>query len=124
MANMFQTIEQQGGGGGPQGLGEHPNPGNRYNYNVEERQPLHVLDARRDSGAFQSVQARLRQMSPAPSTEEATRNASNRRGTGNGTPTSTGRISTNVERPSSRFTSYNEGNLFRISVPSNWRELP
>jgi hypothetical protein len=124
MANMFKTIEQQGGGGGPQWLSDHPNPGNRYNYIVQEAQSLHVVNARRDSGAFQSVQARLRQMSPAPSTEEATRNASNRRGTGNGTPTSTGRISTNVERPSSRFTSYNEGNLFRISVPSNWRELP
>lgn len=124
MANMFKTIEQQGGGGGPQWLSDHPNPGNRYNYIVQEAQSLHVVNARRDTGAFQSVQARLRQMSPAPSTEEATRNASNRRGTGNGTPTSTGRISTNVERPSSRFTSYNEGNLFRISVPSNWRELP
>ncbi|MBW8713256.1 MAG: M48 family metalloprotease [Acidobacteria bacterium] len=124
MANMFKTIEQQGGGGGPQWLSDHPNPGNRYNYIVQEAQSLHVVNARHDTGAFQSVQARLRQMSPAPSTEEATRNASNRRGTGNGTPTSTGRISTNVERPSSRFTSYNEGNLFRISVPSNWRELP
>ena len=124
MANMFKTIEQQGGGGGPQWLSDHPNPGNRYNYIVQEAQSLHVVNARHDSGAFQRVQARLRQMSPAPSTEEATRNASNRRGTGNGTPTSTGRISTNVERPSSHFTSYNEGNLFRISVPSNWRELP
>jgi hypothetical protein len=124
MANMFKTIEQQGGGGGPQWLSDHPNPGNRYNYIVQEAQSLHVQNARHDSGAFQSVQARLRQMSPAPSTEQATRNASNRRGTGNGTPTSTGRISTNVERPSSRFTAYNEGNLFRISVPSNWRELP
>ena len=124
MANMFKTIEQQGGGGGPQWLSDHPNPGNRYNYIVQEAQSLHVENARHDSGAFQSVQARLHQMSPAPTTEQATRNASNRRGTGNGTPTSTGRISTNVERPSSRFTSYNEGNLFRISVPSNWRELP
>jgi Peptidase family M48 len=124
MANMFKTIEQQGGGGGPQWLSDHPNPGNRYNYIVQEAQSLHVENARHDSGAFQSVQARLRQMSPAPTTEQATRNAGNRRGTGNGTPTSTGRISTNVERPSSRFTSYNEGNLFRISVPSNWRELP
>jgi Zn-dependent protease with chaperone function len=124
MANMFKTIEQQGGGGGPQWLSDHPNPGNRYNYIVQEAQSLHVENARHDSGSFQSVQARLRQMSPAPSTEQATRNASNGRRTGNGTPTSTGRISTNVERPSSRFTSYNEGNVFRISVPSNWRELP
>ena len=26
--------------------------------------------------------------------------------------------------PSSRNTTYTEGNLFRVSVPSNWRELP
>ena len=29
-----------------------------------------------------------------------------------------------VEPPSSSFRTYTEGNLFRLSVPSNWRELP
>jgi hypothetical protein len=61
-------------------------------------------------------------MPPAPSTEEATRNAGNGRTTGG--PVNTGRISSNVPRPSSKYSSYNEGNLFRISVPSNWKELP
>jgi len=28
-----------------------------------------------------------------------------------------------VDAPSSRFETYNEGNLFQVSVPSNWREL-
>jgi hypothetical protein len=68
------------------------------------------------------VQARLRQMPPAPSTEDATRNAGRRTGSPTGT-TGAGRITGNVERPSSRYTSYTEGNLFRVSVPSNWREL-
>lgn len=122
MANMFKTIEQQGGSGGPQWLSDHPNPGNRYAYIVKEAESLHVVNARRDTSAFQSVQARLRQMSPAPSTEEVTRNAGNRRGTP--APSNGGRISANVERPSTRYSSYNEGNLFRITVPSNWRELP
>src|SRR3982751_2057643 len=94
MANMFKTIEQQGGAGGPQWLSDHPNPGDRYAYITKEAQSLHVENARRDSGSFQSVQARLRQMSPAPTKEQATRNASNRRGTG--APTNSGRISTNV----------------------------
>ena len=120
MANMFKTIEQQGGSGGPQWMSDHPNPGNRYNYIVKEAESLHVENARRDSGAFQSVQARLHQMSPAPSTEQAMKNG--RRGTS--VPAEGGRINTNVERPSSRYSSYTEGNLFRISVPSNWRELP
>lgn len=123
MANMFRTIEQQGGSGGPQWLSDHPNPGNRYAYITQEAQSLHVQNARRDSGTFQSVQSHLRSMPPAPSTEEATRSARNGRNPRGG-ETSGGRISTNVERPSSRYSSYDEGNLFRISVPSNWRELP
>jgi len=122
MANMFKTIEQQGGSSGPQWMSDHPNPGNRYAYITKEAESLRVVNARHDTGAFQSVQGRLRQMSPAPSTKEATRNAGNTRG--GGAPSNGGRISTNVERPSSRYSSYTEGNLFRISVPSNWRELP
>ncbi len=31
MANMFKTIEAQGGRGGPEWMSSHPNPGNRYN---------------------------------------------------------------------------------------------
>ncbi len=32
MANMFKTIEQQSGRGGPEFLSDHPNPGNRVEY--------------------------------------------------------------------------------------------
>src|SRR5437773_16794 len=32
MANMFKTIEKQGGSGGPQWLSDHPNPGDRQTY--------------------------------------------------------------------------------------------
>jgi Peptidase family M48 len=126
MANMFRTIEQQGGSAGPQWLSDHPNPGNRYAYITQEAQSLHVVNARHDSSGFQSVQAHLRGMPPAPSTEEATKNTRNGRNpnTRGGGETNGGRISTNVERPSSRYSSYDEGNLFRISVPSNWKELP
>jgi hypothetical protein len=123
MANMFQTIEKQGGPGGPQWLSDHPNPGDRSAYILKEAESLHVENATHDTGAFQSAQTRLRQMPPAPSTEDATRNAGRTTG---GSPTGTagaGRITANVERPSSRYTSYTEGNLFRVSVPSNWREL-
>ena len=123
MANMFKTIEQQGGAGGPQWLSDHPNPGDRYAYINREAQSLHVENATHNTGAFQSVQARLRQMSPAPSTEDATRTAGRTTG-GSPTGTTGGRITDNVERPASRYASYTEGNLFRISVPSNWRELP
>src|SRR3954471_16120244 len=58
MANVFHTIEQQGGSGGPQWLSDHPNPGDRYAYISKEAESLHVVNARRDSSAFQSVQGR------------------------------------------------------------------
>src|SRR5204862_8057968 len=61
------------------------------------------------------------QLPPAPSTEEVTRRRSGN--SGGGSRTSTGRITDRVEPPSSRFTEHTEGDLFRVSVPSNWREL-
>ena len=42
MANMFRTIEKQGGSGGPQWLSDHPNPGDRYAYITKEAQSLRV----------------------------------------------------------------------------------
>jgi len=121
MANMFKTIEQQSGGSGaPQFMSDHPNPGNRYAYINKEAESLRVQNPVGDTRAFQDVKAQLRQMSPAPTTEQATRNAGNRPRGGSGNPPTTGA----VERPSTRYQTYNEGNAFRISVPNNWREVP
>jgi beta-barrel assembly-enhancing protease len=120
MANMFRTIQQQGGSGAPQWLSDHPDPGNRVEYITEEARALRVENPIRDTRAFEQVQARLKQMPPAPTTEEATRRAQNRPvGTGGDTRPPSGR----VEAPSSRYRSYDEGNVFRVSVPENWREL-
>ena len=119
MANVFKTIEKESGPGGPQWMSDHPNPGNRYEYINAEARTLRVEGGTRDTRGFQSVQAHLRSLSPAPSTEDVARN----RNTGR-TPTGDTRtISNNVPRPDSRYTTYNEGNVFRVSVPSNWREL-
>ena len=73
MASMFKTIEKQGGSGGPQWMSDHPNPGDRYAYITREAQTLQVRDVVRDTRAFTRAQARLRQLTPAPTTEEATR---------------------------------------------------
>src|SRR5688572_11705499 len=121
MASMFQTIEREGGNRGPEWLSNHPNPGNRSEYITREAQSLRVENAVNDTRQFQNVQARLRSMSPAPSTEEVARSGGNRAPAGtSGSVRPSGR----VEAPSSRYTTYNEGDLFRVSVPSNWRELP
>jgi hypothetical protein len=119
MANMFRTIEKQGGSGGPEWLSSHPNPGNRYEAINKEAQVLRVSNPVRDSGQFQRVKAALSRLPKAPTTEEATRRRTSRSGgpVGGDLPP-TGR----VEAPSTRYNEYRQGNLFTISVPANWRE--
>jgi len=120
MASMFRTIEKAGGSNGPEWLSDHPNAGDRAAAVTREADSLQVQDQFDDRGAFADVQARLRRMAPAPTTKEATRAVP-----AGGSPSSPagspglGR----VEAPSSDYTAYTEGNLFRVSVPSNWREL-
>jgi len=120
MANMFKTIEKESGPGGPQWLSDHPNPGNRYEYITDEARKLRVDNPIRDTREFTQVQGHLRQLPRAPTTEEVTRSG-NRRTTSSrsGENGTIGR----VEPPSSSFRTYDEGNLFRVSVPANWREL-
>jgi Zn-dependent protease with chaperone function len=122
MARMFETIEKEGGSNGPEWLSSHPNPSNRREYITEEARALQVTNPIHDTQGFERVQARLKELPRAPTTEEATRNASRsgRNGGGSGAAAPpTGR----VQPPSGRYTRYNEGDLFEVSVPSNWREL-
>jgi hypothetical protein len=118
---MFKTIEKQGGPGGPQWLSDHPNPGDRFAYITREAQLLRVENPIRDTRGFEQVQAHLRQLPPAPTTEQATKNGGGRPTgtTGRRSPAPTGR----VEPPSQSFRTYNESNLFQVSVPANWQEI-
>jgi peptidase M48-like protein len=119
MANMFKTIEQTSGSGGPQWLSDHPNPGNRYEYITQEAKSLRVENPVRDSRAFAQVQTHLQRLPKAPTTEEATKNAAGRAPTGATGPPPSGR----VNPPSTKYSSYTEGGVFRVSVPANWKEL-
>ena len=123
MASMFKTIEKQGGPGGPQWLSDHPNPGDRAAYITREAQSLRVVNPVGDSRGFSQIQARLKQMAPAPTTEQATRQAAGRP-TGTSGSGDTRPPSGRVAAPSSSFRTYSEGDMFKVSVPSNWRELP
>ncbi|HEX5473629.1 MAG TPA: M48 family metallopeptidase [Vicinamibacterales bacterium] len=123
MANVFKTIEQESGPGGPQWLSDHPNPGDRYEYINEEANLLHVdaTNEVHDTAQFEQVQAKLEAMPPAPTTEQATRNAAARGASGEGTSAAgLGRVAA----PSKTWKTYNEGDVFQVAVPSNWRELP
>jgi Zn-dependent protease with chaperone function len=120
MANMFRTIEQQAGGSGPEWLSDHPNPGNRSAYITKEAEALRVSNPVRDTAAFERVRSHLRSLPKAPTTEEATRRGRRRTTSNRESAPPSGQVAA----PSSRYTEYQEGDVFRVSVPSNWRELP
>jgi hypothetical protein len=121
MANMFKTIQKQGGSGGPQWLSDHPDPGDRSAYIAREARSLRVVDPIRGTQEFAQLQSHLKQMSPAPTTEQATKTAGR---TGNAGSSGAGLPSGRVEPPSPSVQTYTEGRVFRITVPSNWREHP
>jgi Zn-dependent protease with chaperone function len=124
LANMFQTIERQGGGGGGF-LSDHPSASDRYARINREAQYLRVnSSATRDSRAFARVQQRLRGYGTAPTMAEIQRS-----GQRNPTGEQTGNYPDNaptgrVSYPSSRYQSvsiFNGG--VNVSVPSNWRQV-
>jgi hypothetical protein len=119
MANMFKTIEAEGGGSGPEWLSDHPNPGNRYNAITKEASTLRV-ERKANTGEFPSIQARLRDMSPAYTAEQIARRQT--RGE-SGRPVGTTGRTIEVAAPSGQYRTYDAGNFLRISVPSNWRQF-
>src|SRR5690242_5249821 len=72
LANMFRTIEAQGGGGGGF-LSDHPSPNDRYARINQEAQYLRVNPSGNDSRDFARIQARLRGQGAAPSMAEIAR---------------------------------------------------
>jgi Zn-dependent protease with chaperone function len=117
MANMFRTIEKEGGGGGPQWMSSHPNPGNRYNAIMNESKLLRV-QGNANTGQFQAIQARLGGMSPALTAEQIARGQKTGAGTVGG-----GTRSVRVDPPSNSYRTRNPSEFLRLSVPSNWDEV-
>jgi hypothetical protein len=120
MASMFQTIEAQGAGRGPEWMSSHPNPGNRVEAINREAQMLRVEHTRDSNGDFQSVRARLNQMPAAPTSEQV---AKGQAGQGRREPASTRTRSGRVEPPSGDWRTYQPGDFMRLSVPANWEQI-
>jgi hypothetical protein len=119
MANMFKTIERTAGGGGPEWLSDHPNPGNRSEYIEEEARSLRVENVSNDSDRFERVKTHLQSLPKAPTSQEAARSRAKPGSTSTGASRPP---SGNVAPPSSRFAQYTVGSIFRVSVPANWRQ--
>lgn len=119
LANVFRTIEQNSKRGGPEWMSSHPNPENRYEAINREARALGVSPSRatQNTREFERIQARLREMPPAPTMEQIARQqqTSSRRYPENA------RISTRVEAPSRNYRTYQGGRLFTTQVPANWR---
>ena len=103
-------------------MSSHPNPRNRFQAITQEAASLRVSNPVRNTQEFTQIKSRLQRMAPAPTTEQAMRRAAG----------SARAATTRVTRPdkwvkSSRLLAATRhtsgGNLFRVSVPSNWREL-
>ena len=83
LARMFETIEKQAkGGGGPEWLSDHPNPGNRSQYIAQEARMLQVAPNARNSRDFQEVKQAFAQQPAARSMGELAQRNGN--GGGNG----------------------------------------
>ena len=121
MANMFKTIEREGGGSGPQWMSSHPNPGNRYNAIQAEAQTLRI-QGRANTGQFQSIQARLGDMPPALTAEQIAKGQKGGTGAGTGT-IRTGDRTVRVDPPSTSYRVRNPTDFLRVSVPVNWDEV-
>ena len=119
LARMFETIERESkdsGGGGPQWMSSHPNPGNRTQYITKEAQFL-PLGEPADQSEFAPIKARFASLPAAKSMGDLGRAKSSQSSQSVGTPGQP------VPPPSSQYKPVNGGNVFQASVPSNWTSL-
>ena len=104
-------------------MSSHPNPGNRYEAINKEAAQLRVTNPVRNTAEFTQVKSRLQRMAPAPTTEQAMKQGGGNASARAATPAIRAGQIGQVEPPSGRYQTFDGGNLFRVAVPSNWREL-
>jgi len=141
LANMFRTIQSQGGGGGGF-LSDHPSSADRYARINQEAQNLRInTAARNDSREFYGIKERLRGYPAAPTMSEIARSGRRYPNQGPQYPNQGQQYpnqgpqyptgdrsgypnvpSGRVDYPSSRYRTYDKGS-FTVSIPDNWREI-
>jgi Zn-dependent protease with chaperone function len=117
LAAMFERIQQQGSGGGPQWMSSHPNPGNRTQYILAEARLLQVAERPAGADDFRAMQAMVASLPKssakrgAPSVADAA--ARERLGT----------LGEPVPPPADEFRTLRAGQFLTVSVPANWNAL-
>jgi beta-barrel assembly-enhancing protease len=124
LARMFETIERESkssGGGGPQWMSSHPNPGNRTVYITKEAEML-KLGTPADQSGFQPIKAAFAAMPPAKSMGDVARGKSGSGSDQQGAQ-SVGTPGQPVPPPASHYRTVSGGRIFQAAVPSNWTSV-
>ena len=120
LAHMFETIEKQsksgGGGGSPQWMSSHPNPGNRTQYIRKEAEMLSIANAA-DTSEFVPIKSVFASLPPAKSMGDAAK------GNAREAPPSTGTPGQPVPAPSAEYQELTGGRIFQAAAPANWTVL-
>jgi hypothetical protein len=124
LAHMFETIEKESGSGGgaPQWMSSHPNPGNRSVYIEKEAASL-TLASPADTSRFTPIKTVFASL-PAPKSMGELAKGGGRGGESGGeAPPAVGTPGQPVPRPSAQYRDINGGKVFQASVPSDWTTL-
>ena len=123
LARMFETIEKESGGGGnPQWLSSHPNPGNRTQYITKEAGTLTIAKPADQSG-FAPIKTAFAAQPPAKTMGELAK-AKSTTGGGGQALKAVGTPGQPVPAPSTQYRNISANKVFQASVPSNWTNVP
>ncbi|MEY2412375.1 MAG: hypothetical protein QOD84_981 [Acidobacteriaceae bacterium] len=137
LADFFAKLEKQGGGGGPQFLSDHPNPGNRQAAIDKEISNWPQQRYLRDSDAFlrakqhaatlkvysaQQIADGAKQGLWAQQNNQGGVTPANSPGTADAATGSLSSVTYQQVRPSNNMAEWSKG-TFRISYPDNWRPI-
>jgi hypothetical protein len=134
LGHMFETIaKESGGGGNPQWLSSHPDPGNRSAYISKEATALTIATPA-DTSGFSSIKTSFAGLPPAKTMGELAKAKGGGGGGGGGgepesgntmqTAAAVGTPGQPVPRPSAQYREINGGKVLQVSVPSDWTTIP
>jgi beta-barrel assembly-enhancing protease len=132
MAQFFQTLEKSGGGGGPQFLSDHPNPGNRFQAvkNQVANWPKRSFQDTSQQFASAKQQAANTKVYTAQQIQEMAKTGQIRNTgapagaqAGPESQATMGNVAAQDVMPSGSYQQFNQGGI-SFEYPSNWQLMP